>query len=585
MRIDSQIFSDAPGAKTRAALLPFPRLLRYGVVLATLAGFLGVGWWTVHVGKGISWDQLNYHHYNVYAWLHGVMDHHLAPAGMHSWINPLLYLPAYVMVNHLPPALTGFLFGAVAGLNLGLLVLIGCLTLRREVVTHAPLLAFALSLAAGIVGLSDPYFHSNIGSSDADVFLSLNVLGSIALILWATNLACEDDNPYSTERDWAFSVAAALLGAAAGLKLTYFVYATAMTATLLVLWRPLGITLRRFLRFAGGGIAGYALTGGYWNLLMNEMYGNPLMPYFNDVFHSRWLVASNFRDTRFPTGSLSALLSFPFAWLRGEHPTSEGAFRIGIFAVLEILIPLAAALWLVKLVMALKEKKKDHPRTPPPSTLLTAPAAIPFLLVFGVVSYGLWAWMFAIQRYLEATCLLAGWMLWVLCDYLIPPRAGKLAAFGVLALGSVLWMKGEEQSWRVPYGTSWFGVKEIPAELREDDVMLIAIGGGPMAYLTPYLPPSNTTVRLNELTIPMDGSATVLVQRAALMIARHRGPMRSLSSMPLDDHAKYYLARYGLALVEDQCVNFSTDASQFTSCPIERRFAAPDFPNPSPLPR
>ena len=83
----------------------------------------------------------------------------------------------------------------------------------------------------------------------------------------------------------------------------------------------------------------------------------------------------------------------------------------------------------------------------------------------------------------------------------------------------------------------------------------------------------------------MDGSATVLVQRAALMIARHRGPVRSLSSMPLDEHARYYLSRYGLALDESQCVTFSTDVTQFSSCPIERRFPAPDFPEPSPLPR
>ena len=158
------------------------------------------------------------------------------------------------------------------------------------------------------------------------------------------SLSNEDDNPYATHRDWAFAAAAALLGAAAGLKLTYFVFAISMTAALLALWQPLMMTLRRFLRFAGGGLAGYALTGGYWNLLMKEMYGNPFMPYWNDIFHSRWMVESNFRDTRFPTGSLSGLLSFPFAWLRGEHPTSEGPFRIAIFAVIEVLLPLAAIL-------------------------------------------------------------------------------------------------------------------------------------------------------------------------------------------------------------------------------------------------
>lgn len=585
MRIDSKLFSDAPGAKLRPGLLPFPRLLIHATILCTLAGLLGAGWWAAQVGKGVGWDQMNYHHYNVYAWLHGVMDHHLAPAGMHSWINPLLYLPAYMMVNHLPPWLTGFLFGALAGLNLGLLFALGCLALRREIVTQSPLFVAIIGVTSGVVGLSDPFFHSNLGSSDADVFLSLNVIGSVCLILWATNVACEDDNPYFNGRDWAFAAAAALLGAAAGLKLTYFVYATAMTGTLLVLWRPLGITVRRFLRFAGGGAGGYALTAGYWNLRMHELYGNPFMPYWNDIFHSRWIVESSFRDTRFPTGSLSGMLGFPFAWLRGEHPTSEGPFRIAVYAVLEVLIPVVALIALLKLLRTLRKDRKDKPGATPPTALITAPAAILFLLVFGALSYFLWAWMFAIQRYLEPIALLAGWMLWMVCDYLIPSRQLKLAVFALLALGCVLWMRGEDQGWRAAYGESWFGVKQLPAPLQEDGLMVIAIGGGPMSYLTPYLPASHTTVRLNELTIPLDGRATVLARRASLIIARHAGPIRSLSSMPLDDHARYYLARYGLALVEEECVNFFTDVTQFTSCALERRFAAPAFSNPSPLPR
>jgi hypothetical protein len=584
MRLQSQIFSDAPGATARPGLHPFPPLLIYGIAICALAGFFAAGWWAVHVGKGIGWDQMNYHHYNAWAWLHGRMDDHIAPSGMHSWINPLLYVPSYFMVNHLPPRLTGFLFGAVAGLNLGLLFALGCLVLRRELVNSSPLLIAAIAVTAGIAGLSDPFFHTNLGSSDADVFLSLNVLGSLCLICWASNLGCAEDDEYSTRRDWAFAAAAALLGGAAGLKLTYFVYATATTVTLLVLWPKLRMTKRRFLRFAAGGIAGYALTGGYWNLLMWSRYGNPFMPYWNDVFHSNWLTNSNFRDTRFPIGSVGGLLSFPFAWLKGEHPTSEGPFRIAIFAVLELLIAAVVVIALLRLIKSLQQKKKEKTTQAAVRHLLTAPPAMLFVLVFGVLSYSLWAWMFAIQRYLEPTALLAGWMLWMVCDYLIPPRTAKLATFGALCLLSVLWMKGEDQGWRVPHGNSWFGVK-LPAELQQEHIMLIAVGGGPMAYLVPYLPATDTMVRLHESTIPMDGTATILVQRAALMIARHQGAMRSLSPAPLDDHAHYYLARYGLSLVEAGCVEFSTDVTKFTSCPIARMVGAPILPTTSALPR
>ena len=55
--------------------------------------------------------------------------------------------------------------------------------------------------------------------------------------------------------------------------------------------------------------------------------------------------------------------------------------------------------------------------------------------------------------------------------------------------------------------------------------------------------------------------------------------------MPLDDHARYYLSRYGLSLVEGDCVEFSTDVTKFTSCPIARMVGAPALSTESPLPR
>ncbi len=40
---------------------------------------------------------------------------------------------------------------------------------------------------------------------------------------------------------------------------------------------------------AGVGITlAFALTAGPWMALMFERYGNPLFPYFNDVFRSPW---------------------------------------------------------------------------------------------------------------------------------------------------------------------------------------------------------------------------------------------------------------------------------------------------------
>lgn len=565
-------------------------LLRVGFWICAIAGCAGAAWWAVHVGKGVGWDQMNYHHYNVYAWLSGRMDADLAPAGMHTWINPLLYVPSYWMVNYLPPKITGAIFGGVAGLNLALLYALACLSLRNV----SPLIAATIALTSAIAGLSDPFFHSNLGSSDADVFLSLHVIGSLCLICWAASDELfgqwpEHWDKYRREsrRRWLYAAAAALLGAAAGLKLTYFVYAIGMTVAVLVLWRGLRMNRRRFACFAAGGIGGYALTGGYWNWLMWSRYRNPFMPYFNDIFHSPWMMDFSFRDTRFPTQSFSAMLRFPFQWFAGEHPTSEGPFRIAIFAILFVIIPLVVVVAVMVTANAVLVRFLSNWRHGDATinahagarkNQMTSPTLMWLVVIFWIVSYALWAWMFAIQRYLEPLALLAGWMLWLLCDYLLTNRRMKWAVFSCLVAFSVLWMRGEDQGWRVPYGESWFGVK-LPAAMQREHTLFVAIGGGPMSYLTAYLPASTTTVRFNDLTIPPNGPETDLTRRAARMIANHTGPLRSLSSippgMPLSDQDRAYLERFGLAQVETACTQFATDVTQFTTCPLLRRNPAP----------
>ena len=98
---------------------------RSELFLVAALGVVFTAAWAVALGKGVSWDQKNYHYYNVYAWLSGRMDFHIAPAGLHSWINPLAYVPHFWLVNHVPPVIAGAMLGAVAGLNFVLIYKIG----------------------------------------------------------------------------------------------------------------------------------------------------------------------------------------------------------------------------------------------------------------------------------------------------------------------------------------------------------------------------------------------------------------------------------------------------------------------------
>ncbi|MFT2612548.1 hypothetical protein, partial [Escherichia coli] len=59
----------------------------------------------------------NYHLYNVHALLNGKLSIDFAPGGFQNFFNPVLDIPYYFGVLHLPGWLLSFLMGALHGLN------------------------------------------------------------------------------------------------------------------------------------------------------------------------------------------------------------------------------------------------------------------------------------------------------------------------------------------------------------------------------------------------------------------------------------------------------------------------------------
>ena len=539
-----------PSALDRAGWLPG----RTEIIFVAALGIVFTAVWAVALGKGVSWDQKNYHFYNVYAWLAGRMDVHVAPAGMHSWLNPLVYVPHYWLVSHAPPVVAGAIFGAVAGLNFVLIYGLVRLILRG----CAPGLAMGIAFTCAAVGFSDPLFLGIIGATDVDNIVSLPVLGSLCAVCWAVQ-------PGTTlpgqNRAYAFS--GILLGVAAGLKWTSFVYALGMSLTLVILWSVLRLDLRRFLWFAAGGVAGFLVTGGYWSWLLWSAYRNPFFPYWNRYFRSPWAEPATFRDIRFLPQSTEDALTYPFQWFVGLHPSSEGPFRDALFAFLSVLIPLVVVTLLGQWI-ARRWVRSEESTAP---TRLAAGKHLWFLLTFSVASYLAWIKVFSIQRYLLPLGLIAGLLLLLTLDWLIPNRVSKLAAFFFLALFCMVWMRMEAQDWRVPYGSSWFGV-ELPAEAEAPGTLFIMIGEGPMGYVVPHLPESARVIRLTPFTIPK--SETKLAQRVRERISEHSGPIRSLAMAPPTEADLSYVNRFGLALDEGDCKQFRSAVDQFTTCRVMR---------------
>lgn len=528
------------------------------ILLTAVFGMACGSYGAVHLGKGVSWDQRNYHHYDAFAWLSGAGDFHFAPAGMHSWMNPLVYVPQYWIVNHAPPVVAGAIFGCWVGLNFALVY-----TLSRIVLTGCSRrLAMGLAFLCAAVGFWDPYVIEMLGTSDVDNLLSLLVLGSLCLL-------CRAVRPEAglRESQRALAWAGVLLGAAAGLKWTFFVYAVGAALALVALSSSLRLDRKRFLWFGAGGILGYLPVGGYWNWVLWSSYGNPFFPYWNRYFLSPYGVRSNYRDVRFVPESFEVAISYPFKWFLGL-PIEE-AFHDARYAVLFILISLvlAAAIgeWMARRWMQRRDHREE--RTERPS--LAGREQTQLLLAFFLFSYLLWLYVFAIQRYLSSIGLITGLLLLLVLDRLMAGLPSKLASFCLIACFSLFWMQADLRSWRVPtYGSSWFGL-ELPPELQQPNSLLLLLGVEPTGYVVPYLPESVRGVRLLGSVVQQDGTETELSRRAEQIISRHSGPIRTLASEPLKESDLAYFKRFGLAL-QGNCVEFRSDVDRFTSCPVTR---------------
>lgn len=515
-------------------------------------------------GQDINWDLRNYHYYNVFAWLTGTIWLHIAPAQQQSWLNPLAYLPHYLLIKYTNPILAGATFGAVGGLNFAMVYALTRVILHPE----NPLLAIFIAVVCSVIAITGPEFLQTLGTTYSDSIVSLFVLGGLLPVCWAhSSLAISKGRhalPY-----W---IGGLMLGAASGLKLTGVVYAAALTVSLLLLCSMLRLSIRQFAFYSLGSLLGFLLTGGYWSWLMWNELANPFFPYWNEVFRSPWTIPDNFRDARFPPQTFGAALSFPFQWFVGLHPTAEGPFRDGRFALLFVALAIAIVAVIIHRLGA--SRAPEHLQRAPRRLVQNAHCWL--LFVFFVASYIIGTITFAIQRYLMPLGLLSGVLLFFLLDRFFSRSAPKALLFTALSLFLIVWNRpiGGE---RIPYGTDWFGMR-LGAVASMNNTLFVMLGNAPMGYVVPFLPGSSRVVRIAG-NMPLEPD-TLLAQKVTEAVTRHSGPLRSLSASELSTFDYDQLKRFSLGITEKGCVTFASRFDQFTSCPLRRISSNPNQDSP-----
>lgn len=443
---------------------------------ATIFIPLAFGVWSVLLGADANWDLLNYHLYNPFALFNDKLATDFAPGGFQNYFNPLLDVPYYLAMMHLPPPLLGFLMGTAHGLNFVFLV-----EICRKVLPALPQTdKYRIPLLLAFSGCLTVNFLSELGNTMGDNMTSLFCLSSILIILHAWER-------YRTERVLSVLMllaAGVLMGMGTGLKLTNAIYAIALCTGLLTLPLPPIARVKIALVFGVGTLVGFLSTAGYWFYIMWQTFGNPLFPQFGSIFPNNLAARISVADTSWlPKGVWQEVL-WPFI-------ISIDSQKVGQIAVRQIIWAIIYAL-LITLTIAtlLRRQGKSHVSQMDPSAR--------YIIVVIIISFVLWMKLFSIYRYLVPMDLLAPLAIFILCNKLLPyDKARRVSTWGVTIATLVVLVGGIHTWGHKPWSDKPFYV-DVP-ELSDPSrtTVLITEGDPPWSWLALAFPSKVAFTQIN----------------------------------------------------------------------------------------
>lgn len=495
------------------------------------------------IGQDANWDQQNYHLYDAYGFLHGRLLLDVAPAGNQSYFNPLPYLPFYLLIETFPPRIAAMVLGA---LQASVCILI--LVIAREVAGSAAERSTRWAVfAALVISAASPVAISELGTSFADLMLSIPVLLALCVMLPV--------GPARRRARLLLFLAAASMGAGAGLKLTNTVFCIGLAAACVVGWRTTRERLVALLCTALGGMAGFLVADGFWALQLWQAFRNPVFPYYNNIFRSPDYPPVPLYDPEWIPKSIGDGLSYPFQWALGKRPSLELAFRDTRYLALILLTAAAAAIAVAR-----------RPGSPQADAVADdAGRARRRLAVFAAVSFPLWLFQFGYQRYLIPLELLLGPLSLCALAAIFGPKRQAGPALLLAAVAAVT-MKAPDWG-HVKWSGSWYALN-VPAALQGDS--LYFLGDPPLGYVAALFPPN---ARFLDLIAGFDMHAdqdTSLVRRArGLLDADPAGTVRLITVEAISSRVRSTLGSYGLDLA-GTCIAIPDHIRPLTVCDLIR---------------
>ena len=523
---------------------PAPKVIAspwLGLALAVLAAGIS----SIALRQDSNWDLQNYHLYNAWAFLHQRFGIDWAPAQLQSFYSPFLDLPFYALLAaDLPPRVIAFALAIPTGIAWFFCVrialgLFGALPNDQRIPAVVAAVAF---------GVTAPMSVSLIGLTMNDWYTAAFVMTALWLLVRVA-----DAGPAPTA---TFAIAGALVGAGAGLKLTGTIYGVGLMGGLLAMnatWRG----RVRSVLVAGVGMAGaFAVTAGPWMWLMFTRYGNPLFPYYNNVFRSPWGDPIALTGNSFGPRSPLEWVVFPFMLLwKLEGYVAEPEFRDARPALLYVLA-------LTVFVLALRRRFAAAAK--PVCHDASATAAWRLVGGFFLASLVAWAIMYRVFRYLVPLEMLAGMLIVHFIVRLAPARRLPVVLAATLLL--VVVTAKFPTWWRQRFGDHFLVVEMPPVK---SNALVLLVTADPMAYV---LPSFSADARFAGLVSNLNDPdrKNLLQQTIATLIRDHRGSLYALAMPPGRNAGGDALAKMGLARESCQAITTNLRVSPMELCELRR---------------
>lgn len=497
--------------------------------------------YAVWAGRDANWDLLNYHYYNVYAWLNGREEMDLALGQLQTLFNPLLHLPLYLGMELLEPRVYAALLGATQGLNLILVWSIAKVAwpAGRSLERSGPVLV-ALTAGCGAA------FLTQLGTSFGDTLLTLPLLGALRLVL--------STGQGTRHATLLILLAGALGGVACGLKPLSGIYAIALGAALVTLPGTWKARAGRTSMLAVGGIAGLAASAGWWYWRVEQLTGNPLFPYYNDIFGSPLYWDERFVFSAFLPKTWLAAIFYPWLWSVNPTRVSEVPFfNLAIPGLMTLIVALGIARFL-----GLRPQGQPTNR-----------ASARALFVFWFVGYVLWLTQSSVYRFAVLLEMLAPLLIVLLLARWTP--SDLLSARVVLVLIPLMVVSRPANFGRFPFDGGSMDVAPVSVP---SGTMVVVAGWAPVSYMAPAFPDRTPLVRIQSNMHGFAERPNGLDAEARRRLERHDGPLRLLLAedewpiaQPLLDHYGYRVDREACQSV-DGTLRGGGGISELVLCPL-----------------